>query len=146
MGAGFRLHLRWLSDRIGTTRLRGMLLVLLSWTIAAVGAANWGYQYLVIQFAVGLLSASVVALGAPGLPALLGAVVATALLPATYNLLLAVNLGPDGSWSIASGIVAACVLAMAGVSAMITRHGRPLAPATTESAHDLTPIPASAAA
>src|SRR5436189_3776143 len=34
LGAGLRLHLRWLADRVGVTRLRWMLLVLLSWTIA----------------------------------------------------------------------------------------------------------------
>jgi hypothetical protein len=121
LGVGLRLHLRFVAERIGSDRLRWMMLVLLAWATAGIGAANWPYQLLAIQFVVGVIAGATLALGLPGLPALYGGAASALLAAPLCRALMGTDLGVEGSWPLVCGAVGGVVLFLAGVTHLLVR-------------------------
>jgi MFS family permease len=122
LGVGMQLHVGWLARRIGTERLRWIMLVLLGWSTAALGSADCPKEFLAAQLVVGVIAGATMATFAlPGLPALYGAGVAALAGPALCRTLTGTVFGIEGSWPLVCGFSGAAVLALAAVSHALVR-------------------------
>jgi hypothetical protein len=121
LGVGMRLHLRFVGERIGIDRLRWMMLVMLAWATASMGAANWSHQFLLVQLLISVIAGATLSLGLPGLPALYGAAVVAVVAPLLCRLILRMDLAIEGAWPLLTGATGVVVLALAGVSHGLVR-------------------------
>jgi hypothetical protein len=122
LGVGMRLHLNGLARRIGSDKMRWMMLVLLGWATAAIGSASWPKEFLVAQLVVGVIAGATLAtFGLPGLPALYGAGFAAVAGPALCRILTGTVVGVEGSWPLVCGFSGAVVLALAAVAHALVR-------------------------
>ena len=149
LGAGLRLHLRFAAERFGETRVRGILLAVLSWSIAAMGAVSWGRQYLALQLFAGVVAAAVIVLGAPGLPALLGAVMTAVVVPPMFKSFEAAGFGREGAGAMVTSSLGVFLALLAAAAYALAKPATSVidpAPDAEPQAPEMRQVPAATAA